>query len=123
MNSHHSPIDFNKAMEITDNDINLFESMMDVFLDVKSEYILNIRNAVMAQNSLELQTSAHQAKSGLGSIGATIASQLALKLEQMGENSVFDNIDEIVEVFEKELILIENYAREKEWIKKSIGSR
>ncbi len=39
-------------------------------------------------------------------------------MEQMGKNSDFDNIVEIVEVFEKELILIEKYAEEKKWIAK-----
>ena len=113
-----SPIDFIKAMEITDNDIDLFESLMEVFLEIKSEYIQNISNAVLTRNSKKLQASAHQAKSGLSSIGATTASHFALKMEQMGKNSDFDNIVEIVEVFEKELILIEKYAEEKKWIAK-----
>ena len=118
MNSHYSPIDIEKVIEITDNDIGLFESLIEVFLQVKSEYISNIRKAISIQDAKELRMNAHQAKSGLGSIGATTASQLALKLERMGKNSDFTNIHEIVKVFEEELALIEDYARNKKWMDK-----
>ena len=91
---------------------------MELFLQVKSEYISNIRKAVSAKDVKELRLKAHQAKSGLVSIGATTASQLANKLEWMGQNSDFNNIDEIIKVFEEELILIEDFARNKNWLKK-----
>ena len=118
MGRQNSPIDFNKALKIVDNDIDLFESMMDVFLEVKSEYILDIRNAISTQNAQELQMTAHRAKSGLGSIGATIASQFAHKMEKMGKNSEFSNIEKVIKAFEEEMDLIEDYAINKKWIDK-----
>ena len=118
MGKQNSPIDFDKALKITDNDIDLFESLMDIFLEVKSEYILDIRNAISAQNAQELQITAHRAKSGFVSIGATIASELAYKMELMGENSVFDNIERVIKAFEEELDMIEDYVINKKWIDK-----
>ncbi len=115
---HKNPVDYNKAMEITDNDIEMFEALMEVFVQSNSEYISKIGKAVSGRNAKDLRFYAHQAKSGLASIGATIASQFAQKLEDMGMKSDFNNIDEIFKVFKKELNLIEKYATNKDWIKK-----
>ncbi len=112
------PIDFTKAMEITGNDTELFETLMEVFVQSNSEYISQISKAVSNRNANDLRLYAHQAKSGLVSIGATIASQFAREMEDMGKKSNFTNIDEIFRVFKEELNLIEEYANNKNWIKK-----
>ena len=116
--NHDSPIDFEKAMEITGNDTGLFEGIIEVFIEVKSEYIKNIKDAILTKNANELQICAHRAKSGLVSIGATIASELAYKMELMGENSVFDNIERVIKAFEEELDMIEDYVINRKWIDK-----
>ena len=116
MDNYYKPINYKRAMEITDNDISLFESMMEAFLQTCSEYTSDIKTAVSNRNSKELRFFAHRAKSGLSSIGATAAAEFALKMEQMGESSIFYNIDEIFKVFENEIILIESYAKNKKWL-------
>jgi len=115
MKNSNSPINFDQAMKITGNDINLFESLLDVFLNIKSDYIQDIKNSVLERDSQKLQMSAHRAKSGLVSLGAEDASQYAYEMELMGKKSLFNNISEIFEIFEKELILIEKYIKKKQW--------
>ncbi len=115
---HKCPIDYNKAMDITDNDTELFEALLEAFVQSKSEYISQISEAVSCKNAKKLKLYAHQAKSGLASIGATIASQFAKEMEYMGMKSDLTNIDKIFKVFIKELNLIEEYATNKDWIKK-----
>ena len=115
MKRQDNPIDFKRAMEITGNDIKLFESLLEVFLKVKSNYIHDIRTSINNKNAKELEISAHRAKSGLGSLGAINASQYAYEIELMGKKSLFNNIEKIVDIFEKELISVENYAKNKKW--------
>jgi HPt (histidine-containing phosphotransfer) domain-containing protein len=120
MNFNES-INFKLAMENTDNDIDLFESLIEAFLHIKNNYIENLENAISDMNSKNLQLYAHQAKSGLELIGAKTASKIAFELEQKGKSSNFNNIDKIFEVFEKELDLVKKYALEKNWTKQRIG--
>lgn len=116
MEKPYTPINFEKAMNITGNDTELFESLLEVFLNVKSEYIQDIKNAVSERDAQKMQISAHRAKSGLGSLGAVNASLYAYEMELMGKKSIFNNVSEIIDIFEKELSLIEDYAINKEWI-------
>ncbi len=101
---------------LTGNDTALFEALLKVFIQNNSTYISNINAAICTKNSTDLKFYAHQAKSGLASIGATIASQFATKMEDMGEKSDFNNINEIFKVFREELELIEEYIKNKDWI-------
>lgn len=115
MDNSYTPIDFKKAMNITGNNTELFESLLEVFLNVKNNYIQDIKQAASDKNAKELQISAHRAKSGLGSIGAVNASLYAYEMELMGKKSIFRNVSEIIEIFEKELISIEFYVKNKQW--------
>ncbi|MEA1910231.1 MAG: Hpt domain-containing protein [Spirochaetota bacterium] len=116
MSTNYSPIDFKEAMEITDGDAELFEALLEVFIQNKAAYIDDLENAVFKRNSKEIRENAHRSKSGLASMGAVTASLFAKKLEQMGSLSDFTNIDEIFKTFKNELTLLTDYIKSKKWL-------
>ncbi|MCB0320424.1 MAG: Hpt domain-containing protein [Bdellovibrionales bacterium] len=74
-------------LERVDGDVSLFQELLTLFFADYDSAIQAIGDAISAQDSGALESSAHSVKSAVGNLGASQAFELAYKLELMGRNA------------------------------------
>ncbi len=81
-------VNWGDAFETVGGDRELLVDLVNVFLEERAAMIGEIRSAIDADDPRELRRCAHAMKGALKHLGAQLAAQTALKLEQLGEQNL-----------------------------------
>jgi len=86
----HGLCDFDVALESMDNDLELLVQQMEFFLNDGPVLMGQIHRAIDNRDARQLELAAHRLKGLVARYACHQAAQLALKLEQMGQQNQFD---------------------------------
>ena len=88
-------VDWNDAYETVGGDKELLCDLIDVFVEERSNMIVDIRVAIDNASSVDLRRSAHAIKGALSHLGAQSTADTARKLEMIGENGDVSGSEEL----------------------------
>ena len=106
-------IDVKELLDRTDNDWELIEELLDIYLESYDEKLENIRFAVKENDNENLRISAHDLKGSSANISAKNVYQLAYKLEEIGAENKMENAKDILNNLERSLTELDEYINEK----------
>jgi len=86
-----------------DGDIEFVKELIDVFLEDYPKLLSDLKDAVEKRNAQLLNKYAHTLKGSVGNFAAKGAFDMASKLETMGQDSDFSNVDESYKSLEVEI--------------------
>jgi CheY-like chemotaxis protein len=95
--------DRTEALAAIEGDEELLRELIGLFLAQADKLVPEIRGASERGDSKVLERAAHKLKGSMGSFGAELASETALRLEIMGRNGDLLQIDEAVADLEHEV--------------------
>ena len=96
-------IDQAALLKAFDNDWDFFTEVVEMFIQDYPQMMTDIANALKAKDSSTLMRSGHALKGMLGNFQATTGVELALRLEELGRQEVFDGGDQTYELLAAEL--------------------
>ncbi len=99
----HDVLDTEELMIRLDNDMELLQELIEIFLEDYPQQMVAIANAIQSRNGQELQHAAHTLKGAVGNFCAKKAVELAFQLEKKGEGEDFENVSEVYSLLENEL--------------------
>ncbi|MCP4705348.1 MAG: response regulator, partial [candidate division Zixibacteria bacterium] len=92
-----------KAINRYDGDEDLVKELVDLFMSDYQSMLTNLDNSVANRNADDLQQAAHKIKGSLSNFKADRAVELGLSLENRGKENNFENVENDLEIFHKEL--------------------
>ena len=100
-------IDWKTALEGADNDHELFATVVQAFLESAPVRLIEMSEAIRANQPATLHRAAHSFKGELLSLAATPAAETALKLEQSDNTNDWNEVRATFEQFERQLALLQ----------------
>jgi two-component system, sensor histidine kinase and response regulator len=77
-------VDFETLLARVENDTNLAEELVELYLDSSPRLLAEIESGVKQQNAATVRSAAHTLKGALQNLSADTAANVALQLEQLG---------------------------------------
>jgi two-component system, sensor histidine kinase and response regulator len=114
------PINVDGAMELTDNDLDLFFEIIDIFLESSEKFFDELKNAIEEKNPEKINKTAHRIKGSLANIGAQTASSWAFTLEKAGKTNSLNEIGSTFNAFKNEFNIAVECIRNEEWKKTTL---
>jgi two-component system sensor histidine kinase/response regulator len=93
-------------LEALENDVQLLEEVIGVFLADSPGKLAKLRTAVIVRDSNQIATGSHSLRGSLGIFGAMAAAEAAQKLESMGRQRKVESVDEAFSLLEREMALV-----------------
>lgn len=103
--------DVNSLMERISGDKELFEELVNLFIEDTPKHLASIKKAYDNKNVDEIQHIAHSIKGSSGNFGASSMQKVALSLEQTAKTGNFSKMGHLIDALEMEF----------EMLKKEIG--
>lgn len=104
--------DKDEALEIIGDDEEFLKELAEMFIDDLPEQISNIKEAIHCHDSKALEKSAHKLKGALANFGEKAAWKTALRLEMMGRENRWNDIEETYGTLMREAKRLVNALRE-----------
>jgi CheY-like chemotaxis protein/HPt (histidine-containing phosphotransfer) domain-containing protein len=92
-----------ELLDRVENDVELLQEMVELFLDISPRLLGEMEAAVAARDSENLERTAHALKGSLANLSAEQGAYLALQLERMGREKSVDIADLVLEELKSEL--------------------
>ena len=96
-------IDTESLMEELDNDMDMLQTMAQMFEKDVADRLPKLRDAVAAGNAETIASEAHALKGGVGNFFADTAFEAADQLESAGRSGELDNSEGLLAILEEEL--------------------
>ena len=106
------PFDQESALSRVQGDAELLTELIDLFLDESPGLLSRIRSAVTAQDSVGLESAAHQMKGAVGNFSANGAFDTALQLEGIGRGGDLTGAQDALHSMEHEIGRLQIALRE-----------
>ncbi len=87
------PYDIEDALNRVEGDIELFDEIVEIFLDECPKMMAEIQASIELGDCTSIQRSAHAFKGAVGNMSAHKAHELSFKLETMGREENIEDID------------------------------
>ena len=110
-----TPIDMNEATEIVCNSKDLFIELFDILIDTLDEQLSMLEKAIEKQDFSTIIWIAHRMKSGLNSLAAKGAGDLAQRLENLSQTSSINDIQPVYKAYKMEVDRITAYYKSRAW--------
>lgn len=110
------PVDLGEVQRMIGTSLELFQSLVDIFLEESGGQLRGIENSVYNHDPASLNNSAHSFKSSLATLGASEASNLAGQLESLGKNNRIDGTFELFTKLKLEYEKVASYFKSSQWI-------
>lgn len=98
-----SAIEWNRALETVGGDRQLLRELMKVFIKDQQSLVTAVRNAATLKDGKDLKLRAHSIKGALNHLGAIHCAKLAARLEEMGNQNDFSEVENILNEFTEAL--------------------
>ena len=98
-----SAIEWNRALETVGGDRQLLRELMKVFIKDQQSLVTAVRNAATLKDGKDLKLRAHSIKGALNHLGALHCAKLAARLEEMGNQNDFLEVENILNEFTEAL--------------------
>ncbi|QPJ64665.1 MAG: Hpt domain-containing protein [Candidatus Nitrohelix vancouverensis] len=102
------PIDKQAAMEVCDDDMELFMEIVEVYLEDAPNLARKLKQAVMDEDAPLVEKFAHALKGASGNICAEPVRELAMQIERMGRENQLDAVRDVYRKFVKEFIRLKD---------------
>jgi len=106
------PFDRSAAMARVDDDFELLQELVQLFLNDLPKSLAAVEGAITQQDAAKLERAAHSLKGSVGSFSAQAAFEAALKLENMGREKDFTGIEGAHTDLRREIARLESALRE-----------
>lgn len=110
-------IDINRAMETVEGDKELFQQLIEDFLNLLPKQLSGIGEVIKKGDTEQLQKRAHSFKGAVANFGADTAYELAYKLENLGKNDKLENASEVFRKLKDEMGHVRDYFTDNKWVK------
>jgi two-component system sensor histidine kinase/response regulator len=97
------PLDWSTALERVEGDRELLEELVRLFIETSPASMQEMRRALNAKDTKQLDRLAHTIKGSSASLGANRVSQAALVLEMRARSGAIENAGELIDALQKEL--------------------
>ena len=108
-------IDVDEFLERVDNDFELVEELLELFLESYDKSLEEIKNAILENDPEKLKRAAHTIKGSAGNISAKSIYNSALRLEKNASDKNLINARIELSKLEKHLAILDKYINEKKW--------
>lgn len=108
-------INISKAMETVEGDRELFQELIEDFLDLFPKQLSDIGKVIEQGDSEKLQKRAHSFKGAVANFGAERAYKLAFKLETLGKESHLNSALEVFNRLKQEMSQVKEYFDDNRW--------
>ncbi len=92
---------------LIDNDKELFQSLLELFCKDWPQIIVNLKQANKTSDSKAVEHNGHRIKGNLKNFYANELSELALGIEKLGQQGIFQGLDESIDSLEAGLKKLE----------------
>ena len=110
-----APIDMNEAREVVCNSKDLFIELFDILIDTQEEQLSMLEKAIDEKDFSRIAWIAHRMKSGLNSLAAKGAGELAQRLETLSQTNSINDIQSVYKEYRIELERITAYYKSRFW--------
>ncbi len=90
------PLDLSALMARVENDLDLLDEMIELFLDSSPLLLAEIGAGIVHRDSQTVERAAHALKGAMQNMGATTAAQAAAKLEYVGRTGELAEADALL---------------------------
>jgi CheY-like chemotaxis protein len=96
-------LDLRKALARIDNDLGLFQELVEIFVDDYPRLLAEIREALAQKDAWRLKVAAHTLKGAVANFEANAAFEAAKKLEKIGTEGNLEGAEEVFSELEQAL--------------------
>jgi CheY-like chemotaxis protein len=97
------PIDVQCALDYVKGDTELFQAVVDAYLEDTPQRVADLHEALKNDDPQEFERASHTIKSALKIFGATALAEKAFELERLGKEHRLDSATALLDDFEKHL--------------------
>jgi two-component system sensor histidine kinase/response regulator len=107
--------DFSRAMEAVDGDKELLKDLVQEFLKIYPDQLLEMKNIIGKGDPRKLERSAHGFKGAVGNFGVASVQNLAFELENCGRENRVQEAAPIFERLEQEMEHVKEFFNMPDW--------
>jgi len=109
--THECPIDFDKAMENLGGERELFEEVLELFVQTIPQIRQDLETAIASKDASRLRLVAHGLKGSAANVCAESARQVAEQIEGMAKREDFTEVDKVFADLDTHLKRLEEYVK------------
>lgn len=109
LEKEESPIDFERLREVSADDVELMNELIDLYFPQTRELLDELKNAVAQKNAGAVYQAAHKALGSSVTCGMTAVIEPLRELEEVGRNNDFENAEQFLSQAEEGYAKLQAY--------------